>query len=774
MSFVDNLTARLPFFQKSPELEYFFALNVHPENITCAIWVLDGNKLKIINVVEEKYTTEEDILNTTDRLLDQVLVTYSFEPSKILFGVPDSWLQDEDLKETYLKLLRKLVKELELTPLAYVSTSHAITHFLEKQEGSPQTAILVGIGDRYVTVAVTKASKVEGVKIERRNTNIAADIERALLTFNNIEVLPSRILVYGNIPETLAKYKTTLLSYPWMNKLSFLHLPRVEILTANIEIKAVTLAGAVELNSNVRYDNSSDSAFSELNSREKKDPLLMNAEEVHPTVQSAEKEHKVVDEVDRTAEINDQEKDTVDKLPKETLGFIAGDVTERSEEDDQGGLLSDSLILPNDSADAGEFSEPLEDDFVRHAPMQTDISPNQSLSTNAMNEKKKLVKMFNPFGKSRWVILGLIVMILGAGGAYLFLPQAQVVVYIEPRILEKDTEITADPTVREINEQSKLIPGEIVETQVSGIETGQATGKKQIGDPAKGVMVVYNKTDSPKTFNKGTILSASGGLQFSLDTSVTIASQSASTEGISFGKAKVEVTAEDIGPDGNLPSGTDLTIAGSPSSQFAAKTEGNLSGGTSKEVTVVTDADQKKLLAALTNNLKQKARDELQSKLVDKKVLEEALSEEIVKRTYSKNINDQANEFSLNLTVKLKGTAFNENDLKTIVAKLVETNVPKDFLLNIADAETRADVSRVDKDGKVIFLARFRAKLLPKIETDVLRQQIRGKTPYQAAEILKGYENVLGSDIKINPPLPAQLQRLPFLQQNIKIQVSEK
>lgn len=189
---------------------------------------------------------------------------------------------------------------------------------------------------------------------------------------------------------------------------------------------------------------------------------------------------------------------------------------------------------------------------------------------------------------------------------------------------------------------------------------------------------------------------------------------------------------------------------------------------------MVTDADQKRLLASLTAVLRKQAQAELQTKLTDKKIIEEAFSETVGKKTYSKNINDQANDFSLNLTVKFKGTAFAETDLKTIVSKLVETNVPDNFVLDIADSETRADVSKVEPDGKVLFLARFRAKLIPKIDTDGIRKQLRGKTPDQAAQILKGHENVLGSDIHITPPLPSILQRLPFLENNIKVEVRQK
>ena len=45
-------------------------------------------------------------------------------------------------------------------------------------------------------------------------------------------------------------------------------------------------------------------------------------------------------------------------------------------------------------------------------------------------------------------------------------------------------------------------------------------------------------------------------------------------------------------------------------------------------------------------------------------------------------------------------------------------------------------------------LARFKAKLIPKIDTTQIKDKIRFKTKSEAENIIKGMENILGSDIK--------------------------
>lgn len=740
MSFLDRFFALIPFGKKEEILEYYFALNISTEKLTAALWTIEANKLQILETASENYSSHDQISQITDKLLDSVLGIKELEPQKILFGVPDSWLSDENLKEDYLKLLRGIVKELELTPMAYVATSHALTHFLEKQEGVPTTAILVGFENNHLQVIVVRAGKLDGAKIIQRGDNSGADIEKALLTFSDIETLPSKILIYGQDDQVLEKLKSQLLAFPWMSKLSFLHFPKIEILDDDIDIKSICFAGASEINSEVVYVS-----------------------------------QQIPSSVTKPLIVSTSESETEEK---EDMGFVVGDVSDQiSEEINKESLgegVEDKVAIPDQGmvVEAEDFEE----SEVLEAPTSDVTLPTKKKSRLPSLALITSFKRFLP--KSKFTnltflagILGIIILLLSA---YLLLVKAEVRIFVEPKILEKDSQVTADPNQKQVNEDAKIIPGQQVSTEVSGSSKGEATGKKQIGDPAKGTVVVYNKTYETKSISKGTTLTSSNGLKFTLDTSVNIASQSATETGITFGKSNTTVTASTIGADSNLPSGSELTVANLPSSQVSAKAEGNFSGGTSKEVKVVSDADQKKLLATLAADLRRQAQQKLQENLKVKKILEESLSEDIIKKNYSKNINDQANDFSLNLTIRFKGTAFDDKDLKQIVSRLVTTQVPEGFELDLAETETQADVSKLEKDGRLIFLARFKAKLIPKLDISKIRKQIKGQTPSQVIDTLKGQTQVLGAEIKISPNLPSFFQRLPILERNIAIEVGLK
>src|SRR3989338_7629079 len=112
MSFLDKITAFLPIRKKQEKAEYFFAVNIGAEKLTVALWSVDGKELKILENASESYSSQDEIVVLLDKLLDSVIGLREIEPQKILFGVPNSWILDDNLKDDYLKLLRDIVKEL--------------------------------------------------------------------------------------------------------------------------------------------------------------------------------------------------------------------------------------------------------------------------------------------------------------------------------------------------------------------------------------------------------------------------------------------------------------------------------------------------------------------------------------------------------------------------------------------------------------------------------------------------------------------------------------
>lgn len=714
MNLKDLLPKSLPFSKPKETFEYFFALNITQDNVEGAVWGIEGNKLVIINSASHKYESEADLVKAANYALDEALADFQPEPVKVLFGVPDAWLQDDDLKPDYLRLLRKMVKELDVEPMAYVSTTHALSHMLQKsQGGTPLTAILVEVVDPLVATVV-KGGKVMGSKREKRTADLPNDIEKALASFSDIEVLPSKIVIYG--PNNVDKYKEELVGFSWLSQLPFLHLPKIETLDIGDTLKAVCLAGASELNPHIDY--------------------RFGKSTYNPNIALPVGSQKAAKLMEHDDEL------------EENAGFVAGDIKQ-------------NLRFPHPPDDVYSNVHQRKNPLLK---ILTTILAFLPLSKVPLPAKMPKLTLIVPVA-----ILFLLVL------AYIFLPKGKVTVFLDMRVLEKDAEVIADPNITEVDEEAKKIPGKTVVSEVDGSLKGEATGKKKVGEAAKGKVIVYNATSRSVTLGKGTTMTGDKGLKFILDSEVQIASKSASAADPPSKSGVVDASASEIGPDGNISAGTDLTVGSYNKSDVVAKVETAFSGGVSKDVTVVSSDDQKRLLAALTSELRKKAQDDIQGKLEGgMKVLSEGLTEKIISQAYSKKVGDQATEFNLNLRAKYSGTAYNENDLRTIVSKLVETNVPQGYELDLSQTETQADVAKVEKDGRLIFAAKFRAKLMPKIDQNQIKKDLAFKTPNEVAENLRQIENVIGSDIEITPSLPGPLQRLPILPQNITVEITAK
>src|SRR5687767_6743682 len=118
MDWLKNITARLPFLPKNETpSEYFFALQVGLSQLTALAWTIEHHKLQIVGRSTLSYKGDDDLLEKGNRALDQALGLLQVEPKHILFGVPNSWSVEDNLKEEHLKTLKKMVKHYDLTPM---------------------------------------------------------------------------------------------------------------------------------------------------------------------------------------------------------------------------------------------------------------------------------------------------------------------------------------------------------------------------------------------------------------------------------------------------------------------------------------------------------------------------------------------------------------------------------------------------------------------------------------------------------------------------------
>jgi hypothetical protein len=139
----------------------------------------------------------------------------------------------------------------------------------------------------------------------KKSDNLAKDVEKALMSFSEVEVMPAKIVIYGD--DKVAKYKEELTSYSWMSQLPFLHLPKIEDLDPGVVVQAVAYAGASEIDPDVHV--SSQNLVEDVKSHGKVKHLSMD-EEPH---------HKGKTAMD-------------DKHGLDNVGFVTGDIADANKE----------------------------------------------------------------------------------------------------------------------------------------------------------------------------------------------------------------------------------------------------------------------------------------------------------------------------------------------------------------------------------------------------------------------------------------------------------
>ena len=209
---------------KKEEKDYLCALVVTEDRVDAALWeaTKDG-KVNVLKNSTVPFTGEwEKTIDAADQAVTEIEtgLPEGVELTKVVFGLFPEWLTEDRIKDAYLKQLKQLTTSLSLKPLGFVELPTAVVHLLQRDEGTQQTVILVGVESKHVTVSLFKIGKLVG-SVTQARTEITADIEGILASFKEVEVLPSRVLLYGTSSD-LENLKSDLLNYPWQKKANFL------------------------------------------------------------------------------------------------------------------------------------------------------------------------------------------------------------------------------------------------------------------------------------------------------------------------------------------------------------------------------------------------------------------------------------------------------------------------------------------------------------------------------------------------------------------------
>lgn len=695
------------------------------------IWEVKSSKIIILGRGKSRFENWKELVSSADEAVSAAEkgLPEGKLVEKVIFGLPADYTSEDKIKPEILSQLRQLTKKLALTPLGFIEITQALSYYLKNKENSPTSAILLGVNSKNICVSLLRVGKIFEQHNLERSDSFKDDAEKAFKGLTATEVLPSRILLYDD-EENLEKLQEELIKHPWHQKGAFLHFPKIEIIKKEeIENALVETAGAEIIKS-------------------------LNVEEF-----------KAEEEIKEEKTIEKEKEESAEGIDEGSEAELAGFMHEKD-------ILSEKLTEEK-TEEPRRRTQHL---FVKEEPRTGRFN----FRLPAVNFKiPSLGKLSMPnFGGFKFLpIIVLVILVIMAGSvyfAYYQLPKAHVSILVSTHDLPKDVDLTFSPNAATVDNANKIIPAKSMEVQESGDKSISTTGKKNIGSAAKGTVTIYNKTLSSKTFPNGTIIMANG-FKFSFDADISVASASDTGEGLTYGKTDAKITAATIGPDANLASGASFSFVDFPSSSYTAKNSDALSGGTSREVTVVSSNDQDNLLATLSDDLKAKAKSDLDQKVGgDNKILDKSIMVDIVSKKFDHEVGSEATTLDLTLDAKTTALVYKNSDFNALSKDLFVSDIPNGFDTSAANIDLKINDGKVQKDGSFKSSATVTMHLLPKLPLDDIRKKLAGKSVSQAQDILRNQENVTGVEMSIESPLPFNQNNLPSNPANILLTIASQ
>lgn len=374
--------------------------------------------------------------------------------------------------------------------------------------------------------------------------------------------------------------------------------------------------------------------------------------------------------------------------------------------------------------------------------------------------------------------IGFLVALLVLG--YLYVPKATVNLSVDSEALVKSFEIEASPSAQSINEEQRVIPAVKITATGQEESEGEATGKKEVGEKAKGVVTLYNKTNSEKSFPAGTVISKGRvegeDLRFLLENGLTVPARTSTTSAEQVttyfpGRVEVSVTAEKIGEEYNLSRGETFNVANYPTNDFIAQCYADFAGGTKRKVSVVSIKDREKLEEELKSKLESRLRNDLESRLVgDQKLEKGAVSFKELKKDFDKEVGEEADKFNLKMEFSALGFAYSQGQLKDLLGKLLKEFVPEQYELSSAEGGVEVFGAKTEKEV-LEFTAKVQGFVIPKIDKESLRNELAGKPLDWGCSYISSIANIRDCSINLWPPFPRFLRSLPHRRERIEMEV---
>src|SRR3989338_6819280 len=160
---------------KKEATSYFLTLAVEERKIRAAIAQIKGSVVTLLGTGESTFAQGENETEAADMAISSA-ESQSLENllvERVVFALPLFYLEGDNVKPEYLNRLKKITKDLNLKPNGFIEYPQALAFSIEREEGSPATAVLLHLEKTYCTFSLIRVGKIyKNIVIERSESII--------------------------------------------------------------------------------------------------------------------------------------------------------------------------------------------------------------------------------------------------------------------------------------------------------------------------------------------------------------------------------------------------------------------------------------------------------------------------------------------------------------------------------------------------------------------------------------------------------------------------
>jgi len=615
----------IPFFKKKSEKSIYFGLYITDASAFGFVFEVTKGQTYIISQNTYNLTAGFDkILEDIDNLISELELKTNHHLSQTIFFL-HSWMIDAEtfeIKAPYKGIIKKLSKDLELEPLGYIDVKEALErYFIEK---SIVNTVAIEVNKTKLGVSVIKGNKIVHSQYIARTDEVGDDLNSVFKELPKHVVLPNSMKIFGD--EDKAEISSKLATYEWDEAIFPQH-PTIEIIKQD------------ELNQTLVETFTKE--------------MIMNTDSKDSTGAS------VTQVASPSSGANDgvhfgflEGKDVLtDTKPPIILSAQDASSSQQTIINSQ----NDAFDIQPEKNDTGKIKDP--------------FSSEDTGESQGVNKKKIAI-----------ITAITVVVIVGILAFYeYFLHTLHIKIYLKSKTVDQTFDI--DIPIKDTESNELVVIKKDITNEYSNKKN--TSGVRDVGENATGTVLMINKDSTERIFQKETELKK-GNLIFLTDSEVKVpASKLNEDNDVETGKAKISVTAKEIGEEYNITKDTQLQVESLSTSLYLAIADDAFTGGSKKEVSTVSKKDIDALEAEAEKQAKQNSENVLGTQISnDEIIISDLTSAKVIDTTFSGEIGEEATSLSIKAESEVEYFTIKKNVLLASLKELFGTELDSGYTVD--------------------------------------------------------------------------------------------